>query len=112
MTTDQIQRFPEGRALEASRYCTYKQLMGAVQRAKAANYNRQLPAKVVRRLDPQGTNTFTFVMVHEHIDGVEVDHPHVRAYAYIKVRGSRDAYEQHLDIPLVCWRNWKTGDER
>jgi hypothetical protein len=109
--TDAIQRFPEGRPLEAGRHATYKQLMGAIQRAKAVNYNRQLPAKLVRRLDPQGISTFTFVMVHEHIDQVPVEHPHVRAYGHIKLRGSMTAHEQIIDIPLVCWRNWRTGDE-
>jgi hypothetical protein len=106
--TDQIQRFPEGDPVEAGRWCTYKQLMGAVQRAKAVNYNRRLPEKVVRRLDPQGISTFSFVMLHEHIDLEPVEHPHVRVHSHIKLRGQRDAYEQILDIPLVCWRNWKT----
>lgn len=106
--TDSIQRFPEGAPLEDGRYCSYKQLMGAVQRARAVNYNRRLPEKIVRRLDPQGVSTFSFVMLHEHIDLEPVEHPHVRAHSHIKLRGQKDAYEQIIDIPLVCWRNWKT----
>ena len=106
--SDQVQRFPEGTPLEAARYCSYKQFLGAVQRAKAVGYNQQLPANLVRRLDPNGVNTFGFVLLHEHIDQVRVDHPHVRAHAYIKLRGQQDAHEQMIDIPLVCWRNWKT----
>jgi hypothetical protein len=105
--TDAIQRFPDDN-LEAGRWASYKQLLGAVQRAKAVNYNRQLPPKLVRRLDPQGISTFTFVMLHDHIDTEPVEHPHVRAYAYIKLHGRKDPHEQHLDIPLVSWRAWKT----
>jgi hypothetical protein len=116
----EIQRFPEGRPLEASRWCTYKELMIAVQAAKRIGYNRQLPAHVVRRLDSQGIATFKFVMLHEQIDGEDVEHPHVRAYAFIKVRGKTPkgvrpqdvAHQQHLDIPLASWRRWRTGDER
>jgi hypothetical protein len=110
--TNVIQRFPEGRPLEAGRWCTYKQLRAAVAAAKLANFNRQLPANVARRLDQQGINTFTFIMVHEHIDQVPVKHPHVRAYAHVKLRGRKEAYEQIIDIPLSSWDHWKTSDER
>lgn len=107
---DLIQKLPGD--VEQGRWCSYKQLMAAIQRARAAGYNRQLPAHIVKRLDPQGINTFQFVMIHEHIDQVHVEHPHVRAYAYVKLRGRKPAFELHLDIPLVCWRAWPTDDRQ
>jgi hypothetical protein len=114
--TNVIQRFPEGRPLEAGRWCTYKQLRAAVAAAKLANFNRQLPAHIVRRLDPQGINTFHFFMLHEHIDGVKIRHPHVRAISYIKLRGQQQAHgwdgDLMLDIPLTSWDHWKSADER
>jgi len=113
---DIVQRYPEGRPLEAGRWCTYKQLRAAVAVAKRANFNRQLPDHIVRRLDPQGISTFHYFMTHEHIDGNHVRHPHVRAIAYIKLRGQKQAYgwdgDLLLDIPLSSWDRWKTSDER
>ena len=106
-----IQRLPEGRDLSAGRWCTYKQLLSAVSRAKAMGLNHQLPPGVVRRLDPQGINTFTFLLVHEHAD-LEAAPKHVRAHAFIKLRGRKKAYEQPLlDIPAECWRHWRTKGE-
>jgi hypothetical protein len=106
-----IQRVPEGRDLSAMRWCTYTQLRLAVIRAKAMNLNHQLPPQIVRRLDPQGINTFTFLLVHEHAD-LEPAPRHVRVHALIKLRGRKAAYEQELlDIPAECWRHWRTKGE-
>ena len=110
MTDDLIQKFPD--ELMFGRSCTYKQLMGAIQRARAAGYNRQLPAHLVKRLDPQGINTFKFLLLHDRIDEQPVEHPHVRAWAFVKLRGRKAAFELHLDIPMVCWRMWESHEPR
>jgi len=103
-----IQRLPEGPPLEAGRSCTYKQLMAAVTRAKAMGLNHQLPPQIVRRLDPQGINTFSFLFVHEHAD-LQPAPRHIRAYAFLKLRGRKQAHEQPLlDIPAECWQRWRT----
>lgn len=107
MTT---QRMPT-RPLEAGRACDWRELLAAIHHAKQAGFNRQLPDRIVRRLDPQGVSTFSFFMLHEHIDGEPVEHPHVRATAHIKLKGNKAAHELPLDIPMASWRRWRTLDE-
>jgi len=107
---DAIQRMP-GDDLERGRSCNYKQLIAAVHRAKAMNLNRQLPPHIVKRLSPVGIATFSFIMLHDHIDQQPVEHPHVRAHAFlplkgVKIKSADDAYEHIMDIPLASWRRW------
>lgn len=114
MNDDLIQKLPDEMLFERS--CNYKQLMGAIQRAKAMGLNRQLPAHIVKRLDPQGTHTFgaplpvhdqngDLGIVHDLADGKPAP-PHIRSHAFIKLRGRKEAFEQALDIPVACWRMW------
>lgn len=116
---DTVQRFPEGPPLDHGRWCNYRQLMALIRHAKALDLNRQLPAHIVRRLDPQGTNTFSSpVTVQDHTGELGLIHdlaqgkpapPHVRTHAFIKLRGQSQAYEQYLDVPYPIWQHWHLG---
>jgi hypothetical protein len=69
------------------------------QQASELDYNRQLREDIADKLDPEGMSLIVPAMVHSHANFEEVD-AHMRAFAYLKVRGSDSPVRAIIDIPM------------
>jgi len=82
-----------------SRVASFADMELIQQQASELNYNRVLSDGVFEKLDPDGMSLIVPTMIHEHAHFEKVD-PHMRAFAYLKVRGSDSPVRAIIDVPM------------
>lgn len=68
--------------------------------AKKNNYNRQLSAQAMRKLDPDGLHIVKVFIVHEHAAGVSVE-AHYRCRVHLKFKDSMEPRVAWLDVTIA-----------